>query len=76
MSTYPPTKTTDKFPHDDNSAHGAKSAAQLCYRELGIILGIMEKCFVDDYSKDRLLRIIKDIVLRADQTLLQSRKHS
>lgn len=51
-------------------------AAQLCYQELAIVLQILEKCFVDDYEGDRIKGIIKETILRADQTLLQARKQS
>lgn len=51
-------------------------AAQMCYQEQAIVLQVLERCFVDGYEGERLLKIIKEIILRADQILLQARKQS
>ena len=40
------------------------------------MLQVLEKCFVDDYDGERIKGIIKETILRADQTLLQARKQS
>ena len=54
----------------------SSASAQLCYRELAILLQILEKCFVDNYDSQTTTKVIKELILRADQTLLLARKQS
>jgi len=60
---------SDKLAEDSGAFDGGPVAAQMCYSELALVLQVLEKCFVDGLEGDKLLKIIKEIILKADGTL-------
>lgn len=64
----------EKLSNNEQHGYSNNVVYKMIFSEFAIFLHILEKCFIDNFNEKTLNSVLKELILRADQSMLLTKK--